>query len=155
MLLPIPVRHLSAIPLALLLGTGHGVRQSSQTTISVRGFDFALEMPDTIPAGTHVWAFRNDGKSRHEFILARLRSGTDTKAVVDSLHARGLRAFFGSEASAILLGGLFAEPGMAAAAEFMTHDRRGEVLLVFCQFRDAPDKPKHDDLGMFKVVHVR
>jgi len=29
------------------------------------------------------------------------------------------------------------------------------ISFVAFQFRDAPDKPKHDDLGMFKVVHVR
>jgi hypothetical protein len=37
----------------------------------------------------------------------------------------------------------------------VTHDRRGDVLLAFCQLRDSTDKPKHDDLGMFKVVRIR
>jgi hypothetical protein len=34
-------------------------------------------------------------------------------------------------------------------------DRRGDILLAFCQLRDSVDKPKHDDLGMFKVVCIR
>ena len=50
---------------------------------------------------------------------------------------------------------LFAPPGQTANAEVVTHDRRGDILLAFCQLRDSVDKPKHDDLGMFKVVRIR
>ena len=141
------------VALAVLVETAPTLQ--STMTIPVRAFDFALEMPDSIRAGTHSWTFRNDGQSRHELIVARLQRGTDTKAVIDSLHARGLRAFFSSESPAIAGGALFAVPGREADAEIVTRDRSGDVLLVFCQLRDAPDKPKHDELGMFKVVRVK
>ena len=145
----------NAIALALVLVAGSGAQQPQTSTIAVRGMDFALVMPDSIPAGTHAWSFRNDGNSRHELILARLKPGTDVKAAVDSLHARGLRAFFAKESAGIVAGALFALPGDASDAEIVTRERRGDVLLMFCQLRDTPEKPKHDDLGMYKVVHVR
>jgi hypothetical protein len=112
-------------------------------------------MPDSLRAGTHVWQFQNAGSARHEFILARLKPGADPKATVDSLHARGLRAFFAKESQALAGSALFAPPGMTANAEIVTHDRRGDVLLAFCQLRDTTDKPRHDELGMFKVVRIR
>jgi hypothetical protein len=131
------------------------VSSRQSTTLPVRALDCALQMSDSIRAGTHSWRFRNDGKSRLELIFARLQAGTDVEAVTDSLQARGLRAFFATESMALAVGGLFAPPGVEAAAEIVTHDRAGGVLLAFSQLRDAPDKPKHDDLGMFKVVRVR
>lgn len=140
---------------ALALSVETAPTHQSAMTIAVRGVDFALETPDSIRAGTHSWKFRNDGQARHELIVARLQPGMDTKAVIDSLHARGLRAFFSNESLAIAAGALFAAPGREADAEIVTHDRSGDVLLVFCQLRDAPDKPKHDELGMFKVIRVR
>ncbi len=154
MLHRVAVTCVSSIALVLAFQPNRSSKQSAATTIAVRGFDFALQMPDSIRAGTHSWTFRNDGQSRHELILARLQPGTDTKAAIDSLHARGLRAFFAKESVAIAVGALFAPPGTEAAAEIVTHDCRGDVLLVFCQLRETPDKPKHDDLGMFKVVGV-
>jgi len=33
-------------------------------------------------------------------------------------------------------------------------NQRGDVLLVFCQVRDTPDWPKHNDLGLTKGVRV-
>jgi len=44
---------------------------------------------------------------------------------------------------------------MLSATGIVTHDRHGDVLIAFCQFREAPDKPKHDELGMFKIVRVK
>lgn len=151
----VAVRALSSIAVVLAFAPGSRPQREQQTTIAVRGSDFALEMPDSIRAGTHVWTFRNDGQSRHEFLLARLQPGADVKAVVDSLHALGLRAFFSKESVALVGGGLFAAPGMLADAGVVTHDRSGDVLLAFCQLREAPDKPKHDAMGMFKIVRVK
>src|SRR5262245_49329949 len=117
------------VALALSVATA-GSRQST-TTITVRAVDFALQMPDSIRSGPHAWRFRNDGQSLHELIFARLQPGTDVHAAIDSLHARGLRAFFATESMALAAGALFAPPGVEGAAEIVTHDRPGDVLLVF------------------------
>lgn len=89
-------------------------------------------------------------------IIAKLAPSVDPHTAVDTLHARGLRAFFpGNPEFAVATSALFAAPGKKSDAEVVTRYRRGEVLLVFCQLRDADGKPKHDELGMFKVVQVR
>jgi len=44
---------------------------------------------------------------------------------------------------------------VSAEAELLTRDRRGDRLLVFCQLREAPEKPKHDEMGMFKVIYIK
>ena len=134
----------------------HAQRRARETTIDVKAVDFALVVPDTIAPGTHRWTLTNAGGSRHELIIARLGPNADANVAIDSLHARGLRALFPGNADiAVASSALLAGPNKKADAELITHDRRGDRLLVFCQLRDADAKPRHDEMGMFKVVHVR
>ena len=131
-------------------------RAARETTIDVKAVDYALVVPDTIRAGTHRWTLTNTGSSRHEMIIARLGPNADASAAIDSLHARGMRGLFpGNPDIAVASSALLAASNRKADAELITHDRPGDRLLVFCQLRDADGKPRHDELGMFKVVHVR
>jgi hypothetical protein len=151
-------RSLLAALILLLLPAfdAHAQRTERETKIDVNAADYALILPDTIRAGTHRWTLTNNGNSRHEMLIARLGPNADVHAVIDSLHARGMRALFpGDPQFAVASGALLAVPGKRSEAELVTREHRGDVLLVFCQLRDAPEKPKHDELGMFKVVHVR
>jgi hypothetical protein len=146
------VQTLVALPAAAV----HAQRADRERRIDVKAADYALMLPDTIRAGSNRWTFSNTGKLRHELIVARLAPNVDPSAAVDSLHARGLRAFFpGAPEFAVAAAALLAAPGQKADAELITRDSRGDVLLVFCQLRDGEGKPKHDEMGMFKVVHVR
>ena len=52
-------------------------------------------------------------------------------------------------------GGLLAPAGQRSEVQLLTKDQRGDRLLVFCQLREAPDKPKHDEMGMFKVIYFK
>jgi hypothetical protein len=141
------------IPAAVAL---HAQRPKEAGSIDVRAVDYALLLPDSIAAGTHRWTFTNAGNLRHEFIIVRLPAGLTTAAAVDSLHARGLRAFFpGSATMGSASSALLAAPNQKSDAEIVTRDRSGDRLLVFCQLRDAEGKPKHDEMGMFKVITVR
>jgi hypothetical protein len=141
---------------ALPAGNIHAQRAGREIRVDVKAADYALMLPDTIRAGSNRWTFTNTGKLRHELIIAKLAPNLDARAAVDTLHARGLRAFFpGAPDFAVASSGLFAAPGQRSDAELVTHDHRGDVLLVFCQLRDGEGKPKHDELGMFRVVHVR
>jgi hypothetical protein len=150
---------IGAAAAALLLlpaGVLHAQRSNRDRLIEVRAVDFALLLPDTLPAGTHRWSFANNGSVRHEFIIVRLPASLPTTAAVDTLHARGLRAFLpGSPTLGFASSGLFAPPNQKSDAEIVTRDRRGDRLLVFCQLRDAEGKPKHDEMGMFKVIAIR
>jgi hypothetical protein len=134
----------------------HAQQPAEERSINVRAVDYALLLPDSIPAGTHRWTFTNAGNLRHEFIIVRLPASLTTAAAVDSLHARGLRAFFpGSATMGSASSALLAAPNQKSDAEIVTRDQRGDRLLVFCQLRDAEGKPKHDEMGMFKVIAVR
>lgn len=129
---------------------------SREQRVEVTAVDYALNLPEMLAHGTHRWTFENKGNVRHEFIIARLGPNVDTHAAVDSLHARGFRAFFpGSPALGVAGAALLAGPDHKADGEIVTRDRAGDILLVFCQLRDGEGKPKHDEMGMFKLVRIR
>ena len=145
-----------AIILVLLpVAESHAQTSKRQPSIDVVAVDFAFTLPDSLRAGTHRWSFTNNGGVRHEFIVVRLPGTVTSAAAVDSLHARGLRAFLpGSPATGFASSGLFAPPNQKSDAEILTTDHRGDRLLLFCQLRDGEGKPRHDELGMFKVVRI-
>lgn len=131
-------------------------QRSSEQAVEVKAVDFAFNLPDTLKAGSHRWSFVNAGSVRHEFIVVHLPAALPVQTAVDSLHARGLRAFLpGSPLLGFASGALLAPAGQRSDAELVTRDRRGDRVLVFCQLREAPDKPKHDEMGMFKVIYIK
>lgn len=140
----------------LLLSAPVDAQRSSEQAVEVKAVDFAFNLPDTLRAGSHRWSFVNNGSVRHEFIIVRLPVELPPQIAVDSLHARGLRAFLpGSPKLGFASGALLAPASQRSDAELITRDRRGDRLLVFCQLREAPDKPKHDEMGMFKVIYIK
>src|SRR3954469_18444319 len=104
--------------LALPVGNIHAQRGSRETRVDVKAADYALILPDTIRAGNNRRTFTNTGKMRHEMIIVRLALNVDPKAAVDTLHARGLRAFFpGAVDFGVASSGLFSAPGQKSDAE--------------------------------------
>lgn len=146
---------LAACALSLVSATLHAQRTHEQA-VEVKAVDFAFSVPDTLKSGFHRWSFANNGTVRHEFVVVRLPAGLLLQTAIDSLHARGLRAFLpGSPTLGFASAALLAPAGARSQAELLTRDRRGDRLLVFCQLREAPEKPKHDEMGMFKVVYIK
>ena len=131
-------------------------QRSRSHSVEVRAVDFAFTVPDTLTSGSHLWSFVNNGTVRHELIVVRLPASVPVETAIDSLHARGLRAFLpGSPALGVASSALFAAAGQRSDAQLLTQDRRGDRLVVFCQLREAPEKPKHDEMGMFKVIYIK
>ena len=148
---------LALASVAALIGwTPIYAQRSHEQAVEVNAVDFAFNLPDTLKSGAHRWSFMNGGSVRHEFIVVRLSAETPSQTAVDSLHARGLRAFLpGSPTLGYASGALLAPAGRRSDAELVTRDRRGDRLLVFCQLREAPDKPRHDEMGMFKIIYIK
>lgn len=120
--------------------------------LSVIGTDYALLAPDTVPAGPAILHFENRGKQRHEMVLARIRPEVTNREFADSL-LHGARMV---PVRASGSGVLFASPGKRNdLVRLRTVFTRGERYALWCQFRDSAGAPKHDQLGMFKLLTVR
>ena len=126
------------------LGMSLGIR-----SVVVVGTDYAFGVPATVPHGVTAFSFENRGKVRHEMNLVWLKQGVTLDSV--------LRADPGPSRRALVHGGgvLFAEPGDRSAYRLLVDLVAGRTYLLVCNFRDAPDKPEHTQLGMFATFEVR
>ncbi|HKV50815.1 MAG TPA: hypothetical protein VJO52_06375 [Gemmatimonadaceae bacterium] len=60
----------------LLVAASHGrLPQDSSRVVAITARDYALEMPDSIPAGATTFRLRNRGTEYHIASFARLDSG--------------------------------------------------------------------------------
>ena len=144
-----------AVRLAVLAGTvifGACRAEAPPYALDVVGTDYALLVPDTVPAGPAVLAFENRGKKPHEVVLARIRPEVSNREFADSL-LHGARMV---PVRASGSGVLFAAPGKRNdIVRLRTVFTRGERYALWCQFRDTAGAPKHDQMGMFKLLSVR
>jgi hypothetical protein len=114
------------------------------------GLDYAYQAPTTLPAGLTAFAFENHGKVRHELAILRLKPGVTADSlthVIDSAPAR--RAL--TEGAGVL----FAEPGQSSLGRLLVELTAGRTYILFCNFQDMPDKPRHMMMGMIAIVNVR
>jgi hypothetical protein len=120
--------------------------------VHVVGTDYAFTMPDSLPAGPVVVTFENRGAHRHEMVFVRLKDGVSPREAADSI-SRGARTnALRSTGSAVL----FAEAGKRnAVVSLRLALKSGERWAVVCQFADSAGAPKHNTLGMFKLVTVQ
>lgn len=124
----------------------------AEPELRIVGSDYAFTAPDSVPAGAAVLRFTNTGKVRHELQLVEVRDDVSTAEFTDSISrgtsARKLRA----TGSAVL----FANPGAANdEVGLRVTFVRGRRYALVCQFRDSATAPRHQTLGMFKIVGVR
>lgn len=121
-------------------------------TLEIVGTDYAFIAPESIDAGVTTLTFENRGKQRHEMILVRLRPDAAPRAFADSAMRDGRTRALRATGSAVL----FADPGKAnTVVSVRANFQRGERWALVCQFRDTTTAPKHNTLGMFKVLAVR
>jgi hypothetical protein len=119
-------------------------------TVTIVGLDYAYQAPATLPAGLTAIAFENRGKVRHELALLRLKLGVTLDSlmhVIDSPPAR--RALTEG------VGLLFAEPGQTPLGRLLVDLAAGRSYVLFCNFQDAPDKPRHMKIGMVSLLQVK
>lgn len=125
---------------------------TASQTLAIVGTDYAFIAPDSVDAGITTLTFENRGAKRHEMVLVRLRPEATARAFADSAmrdgRTRALRATGGAV--------LFADAGKAnTVVSVRANFQRGERWALVCQFRDTTTAPKHNTLGMFKVLEVR
>jgi hypothetical protein len=133
----------------LFLGWAPAVRAQHVPTVTVVGLDYAYQAPAILPAGRTTFAFENRGKVWHEVVIARLKAGV----TVDSL----MHAEAGPARRALVknAGILVAEPGESPLGRLVVDLSAGETYVLYCNFQDTPDKPRHMTMGMVAIVHVK
>ena len=122
-----------------------------QHELTVVGRDYALEAPDVVPAGPTTIRYRSEGKVQHELIVVRLKSNTPVAAVVAAMKADSGDKTLEDPGAGVL----FAGPGEANGIGLDIDLLAGRAYLFLCRFKDANDKPAHDQLGMYKLVTAR
>ncbi len=134
------------------LALGSCATPSTLRTLDVIGTDYAFTVRDTVDAGASLVSFSSRGLVRHELALARLRDGVSSAEAADSLmHGRSMRNLRAT-GSAVL----FAAPGQTDnPVRLSVTFERGKRYALWCQFRDSSSAPKHQVLGMFKILTVR
>lgn len=126
--------------------------EATATEVRVVAHDYAFTLPDTLRAGRTQFRLATDGKQLHELVIVRLKPGVSLATAVDSL-ARGAAI---KALRATGSGVLFAAPGAPPTDAVIEAELApGDRWAFFCQFRDGPKAPKHQQLGMFKVLEVR
>ena len=119
--------------------------------LRILAHNYAFEFPTTLPPGTTAFRLVNQGTVLHEVQLYRFRAGISRDSALRMLAADRI-----PETAIDVDGGvLIAGPADSTVQELLAPLRRGDVYALECAFRDAPDKPKHRDLGMVAVFEVR
>ena len=126
-------------------------QRTSLRHVTIVATDYAYVVPQSVPAGLTAFRFVNRGSHPHEVQLFRFNA---------DVSARQARAYLASgnvpDSAADPSGSvLIAFPGVTAHEEVMVQLKRGEHYALMCQFRDAPEKPRHTALGMVALLEVR
>jgi hypothetical protein len=117
--------------------------------VQVVGHDFALDAPDSLPAGPTRFHFRSDGTVPHEVAIARVKQGVPLDSVlrlelaggdIDGLYDPGE-------------GLLYTAVGETVDAELLVTLDAGRDYVLICTL-EKDGKP-HSTMGMVKGVRVR
>lgn len=114
--------------------------------VTVVAHDFALEMPDTIPAGLTTFRLRNAGTEPHHLMFYRVDPGKRLSDVLAALNAGGAHPAWMHPAggpNAVL-------PGKEAVGSLVLQPGS---YVAFCHVK-SPDRVLHFAKGMMKMVTV-
>ena len=131
------------------LGWTSDVRAQHVANVTVIGLDYAYQAPTTLPAGLTTFAFENRGKVVHEVVIGRLKPGITLDSIMHSEPGPARRALVKN------VGILVAEPGESPLGRLEVELSAGETYVLYCNFQDAPDKPRHMMMGMFASIQVK
>lgn len=132
-------------------GFARGPGPSKPAEITITGADYAfVGVPQQIKAGQALFSFKNAGKVRHELVIARLTPGTTPEQIVEKLKKGALTR------DVIKVGGLlFADAGESNPIRLSLNLTRGEHYMVYCNYQDTLNAPRHWALGMYSGFSVR
>jgi hypothetical protein len=113
--------------------------------------DYTFTLPDTLAPGPTDFRMRNTGQQRHEAALSRLIPGATAAFLLAEEHkGNNVDSLFDGEDAL-----LTSYPGDDNRIAMRVDLLPGRTYILACHFRDAPDKPSHLTLGMFKEIVVR
>ena len=146
---------LSLLLPVVALGIGEG-GTSASPVVHVTAMDYALQAPDSVPAGRLQLAFDNRGRVAHEVVIGLLQPGAGNREMV-AAGQQGLRLHDAPEhyLAGAPFGALFAWPGQASPAHLTLEAHRGQRYALFCVFRDSLSAPEHAAMGMVRVLEIR
>jgi hypothetical protein len=139
----------AALLFVLLLVGVSGVRAQQIATVTVVGLDYAYQVPAILPAGLTAFAFENQGRVRHEVVIARLRKGATLDSLIHTEPGPTRLRFLES------VGILVAEPGTRPLGRLLVELAPGQTYVLYCNFQDALDKPRHMTIGMVASIQVK
>ncbi|MGQ0701654.1 MAG: hypothetical protein ACT4PM_00805 [Gemmatimonadales bacterium] len=137
----------SGLAALLLLVNACGTSTPSQELL-VTGQDYAFQLPDSMPPGLVAFRFYNSGKVPHEMGVSPRKPGV-TLAQVLELDRRGGNVDSLFEG---IVGILIVNPGDTAVGRLLVDLEPGRTYVFWCNFQDAPDQPRHINLGMIRSL---
>ena len=138
------------------LGLGAGGGTPVPRVVQVIATDYALQAPDSVPAGIIQLAFENRGRVPHEVGVGLLRPGAGIREMLQA-GQQGLRLRDAPEhyLDGAPFGLLFAWPAKTSPARLTVELRQGQRYALLCTFRDSATAPEHAALGMVRILHVQ
>ncbi len=116
--------------------------------VQIVGHDFALESPDSLPAGPTRFAFRSDGTVPHEVAIGRVKRGVSLDSVLRVELA-------GAEVAGLYDPGeglLYTAVGETVEAELQVTLEAGRDYVLICTL-EKDGKP-HSTMGMVRGLRV-
>ncbi|HEX2722142.1 MAG TPA: hypothetical protein VHM24_04445 [Gemmatimonadaceae bacterium] len=136
----------------LTVGSGREkpARASMVPTDTIVGTDYAYQYPRTLSPGRHRFAFRNDGKMRHELSFILLKPGVTLQKMQETEKA-------GGDVDSLIdkdLGLLHSRGGSRPVGVLEFDLLPGREYVIACFFKDDDKAPEHYTLGMFGNIRV-
>ena len=147
------MRHLLLLQ-ALLFGLSMSSGQTRD--VEVTAVDYALQAPDTVPAGTVRFTFANRGRMAHEVVIGLLRPTAGNQELIRASQA-GLRVHDAPEhyLDGAPIGALYAWPGKRSPASLRLQAHSGQRYGLFCRFSDSAGAAQHASMGMVRTLVIR
>jgi hypothetical protein len=131
--------------------TGGAPNAPATREVEVIASDYAFQLPHELPAGRTAFRLRNTGKVFHELHIAMLKPGSTIKQYIQLRRESKPAAAFVEGP----VGVLFAGPGKTTSSRLSTDLVAGRDYLVECALRDSTTMPRHFEMGMYSLIHVK
>jgi hypothetical protein len=142
-------RTLMLLALMPIRGRPSDVEPRSHDVVLV-AHEYAFIAPATVRPGITTFHFVNRGRVTHEVQLFRFNRGVSAATARRYLATGNVPDSVADRSGSVLI----AAPGDSVREGLTVRLTSGERYALMCQFRDAPDKPRHSSLGMVGLVEV-